>query len=217
MACVRVLSLAWACAVLSSSPGAAGAETLSLPVGPEGSQVRIHLGRAGFLGFLGHEHTIEAPVAEGQIEADSGDLRYSRVRLRFEAARLAVVPGTEPEKDVPEVEKRMRGPDVLDVAAYPAIAFRSTAVAGEAEGGGVYRIRLWGVLELKGAAHEIFLPLEVRQDGGRITASGQVELRLRALGIEPPDVAGVVKVADRFRVSFEIQAGPERVDASRPE
>ena len=34
-------------------------------------------------------------------------------------------------------------------------------------------------------------------------------MNLRDLGIEPPSVAGVVKVANRFRLEFEIHAGPE--------
>ena len=37
-------------------------------------------------------------------------------------------------------------------------------------------------------------------------ATGEVELQLERLGIEPPAVAGVVKVANDFRVRFEVWA-----------
>ncbi len=52
------------------------------------------------------------------------------------------------------------------------------------------------------------IPLEVRQAGRQLQAHGEVELRLRDLGIEPPSVAGVVRVANEFKLTFEITAGP---------
>ena len=178
----------------------------SFVVDPDSSRVRIHLGRSGLLKFLGHDHTIEAPLAEGRIEADTEDVQRSRVRLRWEARRLAVVPGTEPAKDVPEVEARMRGPEVLDVERYPGIVFSASAVVGEAVAPGRYRLRMRGVLELRGRKQEIELPLEVRRDADVLTATGQVALRLSEVGISPPSVAGVVKVANRFLVTFEVRA-----------
>ena len=39
-----------------------------------------------------------------------------------------------------------------------------------------------------------------------VTARGGLDLNLRDLGVEPPSVAGVVKVANRFRLEFEIRA-----------
>ena len=41
-------------------------------------------------------------------------------------------------------------------------------------------------------------PFEVRREGEGLDATGEVELELRALGIRPPVVAGVVKVANRL-------------------
>ncbi len=51
-----------------------------------------------------------------------------------------------------------------------------------------------GGLELKGARHTVEVPLEVRLDGARLLATGEVRLRLRRLGVEPPSVAGVARV-----------------------
>jgi polyisoprenoid-binding protein YceI len=182
--------------------------TLPLVVDAEASRFEVHLGRAGLLGFLGHEHTIEAPLAEGRIDADPGDVRSSRISLRFDARRLAVVPGTEPADDVDAVEARMRGPEVLDAADHPTIEFRSTAVSGEREHDGAWHLRVWGTLLLRGRPHEVTFPLVARREGGEVTAEGTIDLRLRALGIEPPKVAGVVKVADRFSLSFRVVARP---------
>ena len=137
-----------------------------------------------------------------------GDPARSSVRLRFEARRLAVVPGSEPAGDIPKVEARMRGPEVLDVDRHPEIVFVSSSVAGEAIEPGRYRLRVRGTLELKGRSFPVEVPLEVRQSGGELQARGEVEWRLRDLGIEPPSVAGVVRVANEFRMTFEITARP---------
>jgi polyisoprenoid-binding protein YceI len=170
------------------------------------SRVRIHLGRAGLMKFLGHEHAIEAPVAKGHVEVVDGDPARSGVALRFESARLSVVPGSEPAADIPKVEERMRGPEVLDVARYPEVAFVSTSVRSQAQNGSHFLIVVSGTLRLRGRAFPVEVPLEVARDTHGIVARGGLALNLRDLGIEPPSVAGVVNVANRFRLEFEIRA-----------
>jgi len=185
------------------------AQSVAFTVDTQASQVRVELGRAGLLKFLGHDHTIAAPLASGRIAADADTLARSSVQLRWDAMRLAVVPGTEPAKDVAEVEARMRGPEVLDGAAHVEIGFTSTSVSGRMASPGVYRLNVRGTLTLKGQPREIEIPLDVRVAGDALEASGSVELRLKDLGIAPPSVAGVVKVSNDFRVTFEIRARRE--------
>jgi polyisoprenoid-binding protein YceI len=189
------------------------AQPRTFVVDAKASQVRVALGRSGLFGFLGHGHTIAAPVADGRIEADPADLARSRVELRWEAARLSVVPGTEPAGDIPEVEGRMRGADVLDTARYGEISFVSRAVGGRVTGPGDYRLDVRGTLVLKGRPHEIEVPLDVHADADALVAHGSVPLRLRDLGVAPPSVAGVVKVSNEFTLTFEIHA---RRDAAAP-
>jgi polyisoprenoid-binding protein YceI len=197
--------LAWL-ALFAAAAGPLGAETEAYAVDPAASHVRIHLGRAGLMKFLGHEHEIEAPVAEGRVEVVDGDPSRSRVALRFESARLAVVPGSEPADDIPKVEERMRGPEVLEVTRYPEIAFVSTAVRNQAQDGPRARILVAGTLTLRGRSLAVELPLEVVREPLGIVARGGLALNLLDLGIEPPSVAGVVNVANRFRLELEIRA-----------
>jgi polyisoprenoid-binding protein YceI len=178
----------------------------SLAVDPGASRVRIHLGRAGLLRILGHDHEIDAPITEGRVEVVDDDPGLSSVRLRFSARRLAVVPGSEPAGDISKVEVRMRGPEVLDVERHADIVFRSSSVRGEAVEPGRFRLRVQGALELKGRSFPVEIPLEVQQTGPEVRAHGEVEWRLRDLGLEPPSVAGVVKVANGFRLTFDVTA-----------
>ena len=62
---------------------------------------------------------------------------------------------------------------------------------------------------MKGRSFPVDVPLEVRQTGAEIRARGEVEWRLRDLGIEPPSVASVVNVANKFRMTFDITARPD--------
>ncbi len=201
--------LAFACAsLLAALAWLPTASAESLAVDAAASRVRIHLGRAGIGKFLGHEHEIEAKVAEGRVEVVAGAPERSSVRLRFESRRLAIVPGTEPAKDVAAVEERMRGPEVLDVERYPLITFVSTAVSASGPGAdGSTRLEVAGRLELKGTPRDVRIPVLVRRVSNALVAEGETLLELRALGVEPPSVAGAVKVANQFRLRFEIHAG----------
>lgn len=205
---------AFVLALLLAASATARAEGEVFVVDPESSRVRVHLSRAGLLKFLGHDHEIDAPLSGGRIVADAADPARSHVELRWEAAALAVVPGTEPEKDVPEVEERMRGPEVLDTERHPAILFTSSGVRIEGSGGDGWRLRVRGTLQLKGTRHDVEIPLVVRRQADELSARGEAKLRLRDLGIRPPSVAGVVKVGNDFRIAFEVVA---RRDAPRPD
>lgn len=206
------LTFAWL-ATFAAAGGRLEAQTVAYAVDPGASRVRIHLGRAGLMKFLGHDHEIEAPLAEGRLEVVDDDPARSRVTLRFESARLSVVPGREPAGDVRKVEERMRGPEVLEVERYPEISFASTSVRIQARAEPRTRIIVAGALTLRGRSFPVEIPLEVVRDALAIEARGEVDLELRDLGLKPPSVAGVVKVANRFRLAFEIRARAGGLDA----
>jgi polyisoprenoid-binding protein YceI len=208
--CARCAALLAGLVVSSSLAvtGRLGAEPQRLAVDPAKSHVRLQLGRGGLMSFMGHEHHIEAPLAEGHVELVEDDPARSSVRLRFEAARLFVIPGSEPADDIPKVEERMRGPEVLEVAKHPEIVFESASVKSTTQAASGLKLVVAGRLTLKGRSVPVEIPLDVRRADGGIEAKGEVSLNLRDLGIEPPSVAGVVKVKDRFRLEFEIHAGP---------
>ena len=200
----RTARLASLALLLACGPAAAWAEPVVFTVDPTTSHVRIHLGRSGLLKFMGHEHHIEAPLTAGRVEVADDDPARSSVALRFASATLYVIPGTEPADDIPEVEKRMRA-EVLEVERHPEVVFTSTAVKS---GGAGPRLKLVvvGTLTLKGRSFPVEIPLEAQRQGEALEAKGEVELNLRDLGIEPPSVAGVVKVSNRFKLEFDLRA-----------
>jgi len=91
----------------------------------------------------------------------------------------------------------MIGPEVLDVARFPEIAFASTSIAATAPD----RWSVAGRLTIHGQTNIVSFP--VRRIGD--TYSGEVTIKQRDFGIEPIRIAGgAVKVKDEVKIAFEI-------------
>lgn len=170
------------------------------------SRVTIHLGRAGIFGFVGHEHEIEAPVASGTVMVDAQNQAGSSVALSFDAASLRVTGKGEPPQDVPKVQARMLGPDVLDVARFPKIDFASTGAAPKRVSEGSYDLLLSGRLTLHGVTRDVRVPARVEIREGRLRAQGKTTFRQSEFGISPVSVGGVVKVKDAVVLEFDVVA-----------
>jgi polyisoprenoid-binding protein YceI len=168
--------------------------------------VLVHVDKAGLLALAGHEHEVQAPVAEGRVQVDAENPAASSVELRFLAGALRVTGRNEPAGDVPKVQARMAGSEVLDVARFPEIRFRSTAVSATPAGASAWRLVLRGELELRGTSRALELPLSVSLEGDELRARGQARLRQTAFGIQPISVAGLVKVKDELLVEFDLVA-----------
>ncbi|MGZ6970763.1 MAG: YceI family protein [Thermoanaerobaculia bacterium] len=180
-----------ASALLSAS---AHAETWAIDA--EKSSFTVHVFKSGVFSAFGDNHEVRATVASGSVS----DGEKPSVELAVDARQMTVLdPGLAKEKRA-EVQKRMLGPEVLDVAKYPEIRFRSTAVRAMGEG----RWRVEGVLELHGKK----VPLKFEVTGAKEKLRGSATVGQRAFGIEPISVAGgTVKVRDDVKVDFEIVTG----------
>lgn len=173
------------------------------------SRLSVDVGRAGLFSFAGHRHEVLATAIEGRIVADPAELGRSSVSLRFPAAGLKLTGKGEPAEDVPKVQAKMEGAEVLDVARFPEILFRSTAVEGR-EAGGVWNLRVTGDLSLKGVTRSLVLPLRVTLQGERLEAVGQVVIKQTDFKLQPISVAGVVKVKNELGLDYKIvgRSGP---------
>lgn len=190
--------------------GVAGEESTYRVVESE-SAVLIHVGKAGLFSFAGHRHEVEAPAA-GTVIADSERIGEAIVHLSFAGARLRVRPDGEPEGDAPKVQAIMHGPQVLDIARFPEIHFRSTKVMSMAVEENAFDLMITGTVSLRGAEREVTTKVHVTIEGRRLTASGRIELRHDQFGIKPVSAgAGTVKVANEIPIDFSIvaeRAGP---------
>ncbi len=192
-----------AAVVIALLPVLARAEEKAYVVDSSDSSFRIAVGRSGLFSFAGHTHEVLASGIEGRILADTGDPARSSVTLRIPSAGLRVSGKGEPAEDVPKVQSKMEGPEVLDVARFGDVVFRSTAVEGR-EAGGVWNLRVSGELALRGVTRPLTLPLRVTLSPGRIEAVGQLVLKQTDFGIKPVSVGGVVKVKNELGCDYKI-------------
>jgi len=185
---------------------ATAAAATAYHVVPEKSLIRIEVGKGGAFGFVaGHTHEVEGPI-QGSVAADPGDLPHAAIRLEIQAAKLRVTGKGEPPDDVPEVQKRMLGDEVLAVARYPAITFRSTSIAVAGRRESEIDLRVTGELTLHGQTKSITVPVRAQLDARSLTASGTFSVKQTDFGIKPISVGGVVNVKDALSIHFTVIA-----------
>jgi polyisoprenoid-binding protein YceI len=173
----------------------------------KGSQVVIHVGKAGAFGFAGHAHEVAAPATAGTVTVDRGDLSRSQVEVEFDAASLKVTGKDEPAGDVPEVQRVMLSDRVLDVKRYPKIVFRSLRVAKGASAGDLVTIVIDGELTLHGVTRPCRVPVSVRLAADSLMAHGSLTIKQSDYGIQPVTAGGgSIRVKDELEIVIDVRA-----------
>ena len=163
------------------------------------SRFDVTTGKAGLLGFAGHEHVIRARAFAGRIVYHPEMPAASRVEIVVQTDSLIVL--TPPDTaEIRKVTAAMRT-EVLDVARYPEIRFASRSIRSE-DG----RMHMIGALTIKGTTRELPLDVSLQVERDTLRATATFAVKQTDFGIRPyrGGPAGTVRVADR--VSFEIHA-----------
>ena len=164
------------------------------------STITIHVGKTGALSGFGHNHVIVAPIAHGSV-----DTKARKVEITVLTAQMKVT-DTDSEKDVPEIQKTMLGPTVLNAEKFPEIHFKSSRVEQTAPG----HFRVTGTLSLHGVNKP--LTFAVTESGKRY--QGKTKFLQTAFGIQPVKAGGgAVKVKDELELEFDID--PAELKASK--
>ena len=159
----------------------------------EHSTLTVFVNKSGLFSAFADNHVIKAPISGGSISENAP----LSIEMTVRAADLRVLdPGVAADRRA-EVQTRMLGPEVLDVAKFPEISFASTAI----EPSGADRWQVTGRLTIRGQVRTIAFP--AARANGRYR--GEVVIKQHDFGIEPIKVAGgAVKVKDELRVAFDI-------------
>lgn len=175
-----------------------GRDSITYLLSP-GSRFQVKTGKAGLLGFAGHDHLINARAFSGWIVLHPTAPSNSRVEVVVPAESLEVL--TPPDTaEIRKVTEAMRT-EVLRVDQYPEIRFVSKAVT-PIDGG----FRVQGELTLVGRMRDVSVDVRVDIGGDTVRASGAFSIKQTEFGIRPyrGGPAGTVRVADR--VTFSIAA-----------
>jgi polyisoprenoid-binding protein YceI len=163
------------------------------------SRFQVKTGKAGLLGFAGHDHIIRARAVSGRIVYYPDTPSDSRVEIAVPAESLEVL--TPPDTaEIRKVTEAMRT-RVLHVDRYPEIVFVSTAMTPIAGG-----FRVQGALTLAGETRDLTADVRAEIGADTLRATTTFSVKQTDFGILPyrGGPAGTVRVADR--VAFTIDA-----------
>jgi polyisoprenoid-binding protein YceI len=180
-------------AILVSVAGPVFGGSEARPIDRAHSTMTVYVYKTGILSGLAHNHEIEAPIEWGEVK----DSEISSVELRVNSSKLHVLDPEVSDGTRATIQATMQSAEVLDVAHFPEIHFRSTGV----EPSGTDHWVIHGNLDLHGQTHPISFEVALK-DG---LYQGTAVLKQTGFGITPVKVAGgTVKVKDEIKVAFSI-------------
>lgn len=163
------------------------------------SEFQVKTGKAGLLGFAGHEHAIRARAFSGRIVyyPDSTPASHVEITIRADSLEVLTPPDTA---EIRKVTAAMRT-RTLDVANYPEIRLVSRQVEGNAR-----RLEMMAALTIKDQTHDVPVTIDLEVGPDTLRAVTQFAVKQTDFGIRPfrGGPAGTVRVADR--VTFQITA-----------
>ena len=178
-----------------------------LTIDSVGSEVMIHVDKAGLFSFAGHTHEVAASRIRGSLDLNRENPAQSNVHLEIDTSSLTVTGRGEPAADVAEVQRVMHSEDVLDVEEFPTITFVSRRVEIIRANTGSLELVVVGDLTIHGVTRlqRVRSLVEFGSDG--LTAMGRMKINQTDFGIDPIRAAGgTVKVKNELEINFSIRA-----------
>jgi polyisoprenoid-binding protein YceI len=194
--------------------GAGVAWGATFRVDPERSHLAVRLYREGVGSRLAHDHVVEATEVLGRVEYDAARPEASTIAVEVRTASLRVdepaarrrlgVEGDLSEGQRADVDKAMRAPDQLDVAAHPTIRFASTRVLAEGNG----RLRVTGQLTLRGVTRDVTFPATVALESGTLRGRATLTFLQSSFGYRPYSaLLGAIRNKDEVTLHVDLVAG----------
>jgi polyisoprenoid-binding protein YceI len=213
----RPRRLAWlVCSVASALLLGSGiAWGATFRVDPERTRLAVQLYREGVGSGLAHHHVVEATEVTGRVEYDAARPEASSIVIEARTASLRVdqpaarrrlgVDGDLSDSQRADVDKAMRGPDQLDVARHPTIRFASTRVLPEGDG----RLRVTGLLTLRGVTREVSFPATVALESGALRGRAMLTFLQSSFGYQPyRALLGAIRNKDEVTLHVDLTAAP---------
>jgi polyisoprenoid-binding protein YceI len=159
----------------------------------------------GLSAMFAHDHKIGVRDFAGQATFARGNAKGASLNLTVQASSLYLM-GEDDIGARQSIESALPE-EVLEVAKYPEIVFKSRNVTTERRGDGTFDIRITGDLKLHGVTKQVVVPARVSLDNGTLHAIGVIELRQTDFKITPFSfVNGSVGIRDAVTLSFDIMA-----------
>ncbi len=168
------------------------------------SLIAITVRRSGPLARMGHDHVVATRQIEGFVDLAQGrtELRFRLDQLTVDEAALRKEAGleTQPSADAIEGTRHNMFSKVLQADAYPSVVVRAVLAPGA-------RDVLKAQVTLHGVSHEYLVPLQLKEEGAKVLATGAFTVKQSDFGIKPFAVfGGALSVKDELELKFAISA-----------
>lgn len=175
------------------------------------SEIEFLVYKAGSLAAFGHNHTVEARQASGEVylapqfKDSLFSLKLPVKSFEVDRAEARAAAGADfaskpSASDIQGTTEHMLGADSLDAAKYPDVTIQSVSVSGEEK-----LAEMTLRITLHGTARDLKVPVSVSRNDDDLTASGSFDLKQSEFGLRPfSAVGGALQVADVLKVHFKI-------------
>lgn len=174
-------------------------------IDPKNSHFFVYTDTGGFFGGLGHKHKIAISDFFGEAVFDPANFTKASLKITVVSNSLSVVAeNKKAEKDKPKIEEKMQT-EVLNVATYPNINFRSKEIAITSKGSNAFDATIKGDLTLHGSTRELSIPAKIKLEKDQLIATGEFTLKQTNYSIQPISaMGGAMKVKDELYFTFEM-------------
>jgi polyisoprenoid-binding protein YceI len=157
----------------------------------------------GMLSALAHDPTITVRDFTGELQITPDTFEPASFQMAVKADALDVTGNVKPQ-DRQEIETRMRQ-EVLEVARYPEVRYKSTAVKAAKITENWYRLQITGDLSLHGVTKALPVDAQCRIAEDELRLSGEFALLQSAFRIKRVTaVGGMITLKDELKLSFEL-------------
>ena len=151
-----------------------------------------------------HDWSVQATGLHGSLDLPAGFL--SGETTAVPAARF-----TLPVRALRSEHEKMNTImwDALGAAKHSELTFALESARVQGTAGATTKVEVKGALTVAGVARPVTLVLDVRRDGSRVLASGELPLKMTDFGIKPPTaMMGTMRTGDAVRVKIETTLAP---------
>jgi polyisoprenoid-binding protein YceI len=143
-------------------------------------------------------HQVGVPV-EGKFGKFSARIAFDPKQPAAGSVSFSIDTGSA-RFGAPELDAEIGKPEWLGVGKFPVASFQSSAIKAAGPG----RFEVTGKLSIKGAAHDIVVPVQLTQAAGTSTASGSFTIKRLDFKVGEGEWTDTSMLADDVTVRFKL-------------